>query len=379
MSKLIYLDSFSVGAFHEMYNASSLKMFMCLYDKVIYYSTKSSYCAVCNIFSEAKNVVHKTIWMVGGNTSFRNALHHLFACIVNLIVLFCVSRSFIVVINYNCLWGFGTMNWIIKRRHLKVMIVCHGEMEYLNSVKKLNCFSQKSLNKLKNSKLCIANDLYLCVLGQNILQNIKQCLPYNVSSHFICFEHSLMPKDVPPQKVSGNIIRFAMVGTIHQGVALDNLIKVSKAVCDKKQIEIYALGRVFCNAKILLDNGIKIIPNSDKEFVHRKLLENYIENMDAILVLHPCDSYKFTASAAVHDAVNNEKFIIGLKNNYYNHFFNLVRPGKLCDTIEELIEFIRNVSKPTLYQIDFKNNKKILSPENVAKAFKPILSQKGLI
>jgi hypothetical protein len=40
-NKLIYVDNSTIGSVHELFNATSLKMFSEIYDEVIYYTSRS--------------------------------------------------------------------------------------------------------------------------------------------------------------------------------------------------------------------------------------------------------------------------------------------------------------------------------------------------
>ena len=42
MKKLLYIDTYSTGHLHEMFDASSLRMFCDMYDEVRYYANKDS-------------------------------------------------------------------------------------------------------------------------------------------------------------------------------------------------------------------------------------------------------------------------------------------------------------------------------------------------
>ena len=53
MKKLLYIDTFSTGHIHEMFDASSLRMFGDLYDEIVYCANKDS----------IENIKHKTFFI----------------------------------------------------------------------------------------------------------------------------------------------------------------------------------------------------------------------------------------------------------------------------------------------------------------------------
>lgn len=72
MTKLIYIDSFGIGSFHETFNSSSLKMMSEIFNNVEHYSTKSSFEAVSSLLHDVpQNVNHHNIlvlkpkWKIG--------------------------------------------------------------------------------------------------------------------------------------------------------------------------------------------------------------------------------------------------------------------------------------------------------------------------
>mgnify|MGYP006977888919 CR=1 FL=1 len=80
-NKLIYVDNSTIGSVHELFNATSLKMFSEIYDEVIYYTSRS--------VKKIRFVLYKTkqlmldisfcllsIGMIKEATSY----HHFFQC-----------------------------------------------------------------------------------------------------------------------------------------------------------------------------------------------------------------------------------------------------------------------------------------------------------
>lgn len=386
MKKLIYADTFSCGSFHEVFNASSLKMFANMYQSVIYYATASS-CRSVKILLNGlpQNVSYRPLFIITFNNSFGNFIRHIISCIWNILILLFSDTNSTILFNYNSLWGTKWMNRIIRWRHLKVVIVCHGELEFLtvpSSSHPLNCLSTNSLKLFKSDKFRPAKNLYFCVLSKSILKNIQQVTTPNLRHKFISFEHTIIAQNVFPTQrriKDSQILKIGLIGSIGKEKGLDNILHFGKMLEPYPNLEIYALGRVSHYSELLSQVGIKYIPGAEREYIPRKILEQYMNDMDCFVFLYNTNKYKFTASGALLDAIDHEKIIFSLHNDYFDHIFNQLNIGLQFKSIEILVDYLKSCNKNDFNRIDFKMNKQILSPEREAIICKETFLHRNLI
>ena len=380
MKKLIYADTFSIGAFHETFNASSLMMFSNIYHEVVYFAPKSSMQNVEKLLGEfPANVQCRPILFLGGMGKIGNFLRYLSSFIWNVILVLLQRHDEVLYFNYNSLWAMRIINKIVRYRKTNVVITCHGELEYLINNEKINLFARAGLNLLKRNNWSISEGLYFCVLGKSILANLKEILPANHYVQFISFEHSFIPHNVIHHK-QDDIFRIGTVGTIRKQKGLNDIITIGKSLSSIPKCELYALGRVVVDPKILIKYNIKYIPGSELNYVSKKLLNQYIDYMDCLIFTYPINGYKLTASGAVFDAIDREKYILSLRNDYFDELFSRVNLGKLFNSVDEMIEFLMNVdSFNEFHGADFKLITRTLSYTEIAREFKIILIGLNLV
>lgn len=380
MKKLIYADTFSVGAFHETFNASSLMMFSMIYDKVVYRASKSSaQCVERLIETFPSNVEYKSIRLWAGSGSIGNFMRYLSSAVWNIILSLKQRRNEVLYFNYNSLWAMRLINFIARLRKINVIIACHGEIGYLINGIRLNSPAQAGLELFTDPRWNIAPSLHFCVLGESILANVPQVVAAKHLRHFISYEHSFIPHKVTPQMGDG-VYRIGTVGTIRKEKGLEQLLAMGEALKVVDKTEFYALGRVTCNPQLLSNAGVKFIPGTEKGYVPKGVLNQYIDKMDCLVFFYPTDSYKFTASGALFDAIDREKLILSLHNDYFDGIFDIANFGKLFDSIDEMITFVsQKGTLDKLQKIDFTNNKEKLSYTGAAIRFRERLEELELI
>ena len=245
--------------------------------------------------------------------------------------------------------------------------MCHGEIEYIVTGQRMNRFSVKGLRLFVNSHFKPAKTLHFCVLGKSIYQNLKGVVTDAVIDKTIYFEHTFIPRNSVTISPPDNIIRIGTIGTIRPEKGLEQIIQFGKAIKPIAEMEFYALGKVICDIKDLNAVNIKTIPGSDKEYIARDEFQSYIDKMDYLVFMYPTDKYKLTASGALFDAIDSEKPILSLHNDYFDTMFKRANLGKQFDSLDEMICYIKNLGGKNILDIDFKENKRKFSPEFEAK------------
>ena len=254
----------------------------------------------------------------------------------------------------------------------------HGELEYLyDSKSPLNSLSSKALRKIKEKNFTPPKNVYFCVLGESIQRNLKKYVSNNFYQKTISFEHSyIFRKKVKSKKNNDGFLRIGNIGEIRsEKLFIDNLIKFSKLLESIKKIKFYSIGRIFYNKDLLEKNGIKTIPDSHVRRLSRSEMNNYMSMLDYVIFLYPKDGYILRASGAIFDAIDNEKPILAIKNEYFNYLFSKYQEiGYLFENTEGIFEYLNNINQQNT-STDYKKIKHQLSPEIIALHFKKELEK----
>ena len=379
MNRLLYIDSFGIGPFHETFNSSSLKMMSEIFDKVEHYSTKSSFVAVSQLLHDVpRNVNHHNLLVLKPRWKVGRFMQLFSSFILNIyFVIFKLKKSDIAFFNYNTLWSMPFINWYCKYSKKNVIIMWHGELEFLYNKQKLNFISDRALHWIQRNDVKIADTLYFCVAGKSIVRNLHLVLPQHIITHFISFEHTFIHQVNANNAVSLHnkkdrcSIKLGTVGGINKYKGLDNILQFAEELNETDNIEIYALGRIRCSIEELRQKGIKYIPDSEKAYISKEIMNKYIDDMDLIFFLYPTNKYRLTASGAIFDSIDRKKFVLSLHNDYFDSLFQRVPIGKQFQSISEMANFIKSMKQ--LPKIDFNDILQKLSPEYEAVIFEKTL------
>lgn len=374
--RLIYIDNFSVGAFHEMYNASSLKMFSLIYDEVVYHTSKEVALHTFSILGEKpKNITYKPLFVTKRKNRFGNMLR-LFAPIFTSLIVFLRSRkSDVFFFNYNALWALNFINIYSSLFNCKTIVCLHGEIEFIERPYPINYISKKILERtFANKSYTLNKNLYFAVLGDNIKENMKPHISELMYKKLISFDHSyIFSNEVVHQLEVSEKMKVGIVGTLRQDEKFEGLAKLSHKL--NQNVEVFALGRVYVKRDTLKASNINIIKGSDKSYVSREVLDNYISEMDYVLFLSPAGSYRFTASCALFDAIDREKPILSLKNSYANYLFGKVPEiGRQFENIDEIAKFLLTGSR-NIGICNYKEVKMELGPIKCGRTIKHMLKK----
>lgn len=269
------------------------------------------------------------------------------------------------------------INWYCKKSKKKVIIMWHGELEFLYNNQRLNFISDKTLHWIQNKSVKVADSLFFCVAGKSIIKNLHLVVAKQFISHFISFEHTFISQNKNPAKISNGSknIKIGTVGTINEYKGLSNILKIASKLKPYDNIHLYTLGRVFCDPQILKENNIYYIKDADKKFIPKEILNESIDKMDVLIFLYPTNKYKLTASGAIFDSIDREKLILSLHNDYFDELFKKAFIGYQFDSIESMADFIINLKEEDLPKVDYKKVKYQFSPESEALIFSKTLKQ----
>ncbi|WP_336686226.1 hypothetical protein [Chryseobacterium bernardetii] len=369
----VFIDSNSIGNFHEIFNAAFFKILEARFERIVYLSSESS-CenlkktlANNNINYNSDKVEFKKIRVLEGKKSHHIFLRKIYASFLLFFLLLKHRNKDIVLANLN---EFGTLyiNLISNLFKINLTIVAHGELEYLiqNVPKNKPIFLYKKLlQRFFRNK--ISDNIKIITLGKSICKKLIEIYPKN-SDAFVSMEHPYFFKNVSVEKQSSLPVKMGIVGAVGENKGMLKFIKLSESLKDLiigGELELYVIGRHNYNTEDFpLINFIAktdtIIPTDE--------YNEAIKRLNAILFFYDQNQYQLTASGAIFDAINNEKPVIAIKNDYFNHICSYGQIGYLCEDADEMENIIRKIVKCeiSLEVIkDFKELKNVFNWKNI--------------
>ncbi|TVZ16942.1 glycosyltransferase family 4 protein [Maribacter sp. MAR_2009_72] len=370
MRKLHFIDSYSTKELHELFNSSSLMMFSKLYDRVEYYASKTSSLNTKKIIQPFPTTISiHNIPVIPYEPGYKALLKQLLATIVNIYLLIKIPKRDVVLFNYNTILSLKPINFINRYLKKKVIIICHGELESLSKPLDQTFGGRKLKSFFLNSNLNLSNDIYFFVLGESIKKNVIRLVDKQFTNRFYSFEHTAIFKNRMLKKYKDSeCLNVAFLGSMRDNKGIDQILKLVQRFENNIKIKFTIIGRIRTDISIINKLGINYINGADKFFLSRKLMDNEMENQDIILFMYPTDSYKFTASGALLDAIGYEKPILSLPNDYFNYVMNKrISTGKILNNDDEIYAYLNFLINNPLPTYNFQEIKSALSPISEAK------------
>ena len=350
-----------------------------MYDHIEYRCSKSSLEHVEKLLGVLpENVTVQTISLINSWGRFgkiKRFLKQIQAVFYNTFFILKASKDFDVIINYNTAPALPFVNWACKISKRRVLQVCHGEMADIAINRPTSVLFKWGLSLLTNPNAKIATNLFFAVLGNSIKNNLKGLISLQAEQKFLSFEHSAIFDSIQfsLKKTSSKLI-VGVIGAMRPSKGLENLIDLSKIFKDNNQIEFRIIGKVPLDSSIYEKSGITFPSKATDKYLSREEMYNHIRQLDYALFLFPSEVYKFTASGSVFDAINCERPILGLENDYFSEMF------KVYGDFGYLESNLENLKKRLLWLVDNKENiswnlkkvKEYFQPENVAKRFEKV-------
>ena len=382
--KVRFIDTLCTNGMHLLFNASLLAILEKIFDKISLYGEKNNINDEIKILEEngvdISKIERKNIYLPIVKSRISNFFLYLCSFFYNLYFIVIADKDDILVFNYNNLLAVRMMNIFNKIFHRKILIFCHGEMEFLiENRPSFGPFNRFTFYLGKcfflNKKIRIEQNIKFVVLGDSILKNVKEILPLNISKSFITMDHSYFFKkdDIIKEKViKTENIKIGTVGLFYRLKGADDFCKLVSSM-NNKNIEFSITGKILYDVRKLQELGVSLPENLGKDVIPRDILEKRIEDLDFILYLYPITSYKIMASGAILDALSFKRPIIALRNDYFSYIFEKFGEfGYLFDSLEDIINFLNQITlfsiDPTIF--DYKMIQQRLSIDFVSKTFR---------
>lgn len=216
----------------------------------------------------------------------------------------------------------------------KIMITVHGEAEGLVMPGKWKIWSYPFWIT-RTFKLEVPDNIYRLVLGKSIYENLRE-LGYakNVFHIEHPYEDFRDSNDILPAK-GKNI--FAYVGNCLEKKGGAVFVEAARQVQDAQfwVVGAYDLQLKYPQNLNVLSKG-KMLSYSE--------FNSSLEKITYACYPYSSDSYRFTASGAVFDAIKYLKPIIYIKNDYFDGIFQGLDVGYRCNDKAEFIAVIQKLN-----------------------------------
>lgn len=377
MLKITYIGTYATGVLHQMFDTCFLHVCALVSSHVDCYKHKSTYDFIKekgNQYGYINNIIFHPIHIISGEGRFKDLFKGIIGAFQNLFLYSKCSSDRTVVINYNNVFALRILNLACKIKKTKLFVVCHGEMDLLQDDRGglLAKLSRKMLKSFFYN-CSIAQDFYFIVLGDSILNNLKNCIPASSYKHFFSINHPyyIESKHFESRSKSFRELNLGLIGTLSIEKGLDSFMSFVELL-EEKQIKCHysIVGRINTHDydDFMIRHNIDIAWN----YLTREEMEERVANLDCVLYFYPSNSYKLIASGAIFDPISMRIPVIAIKNDFFEYVFKEIKyPAYLCDDINTMASVIE--SKEFVNYPESNIDWSAFSPEKVADRFKEIL------
>ena len=269
-------------------------------------------------------------------------------------IVFKAKRASVKIVFFSSLSPLG--NWYLSvlipilNRTSKFVIVLHGELELAKSskwTKRIENIYGKLLRSSFRTK--ISNRRFL-ILGSAVLRNV---LKNNLLARkdVICIEHPYIFEENPhvishagdllPQIVFGQLGVAKLAKQYH---LIFKLAEEMKDFIEDGIIRFEIVGQVFEEIRPFINPYVSF--QETDAFISRNEYDNKGRSLSYALFFYDEQSYEFTSSGAIMDAIAYEKPIIGFNIKPFSNIFGTndkCNPGYLFEDFESLLKSMKKI------------------------------------
>lgn len=264
-----------------------------------------------------------------------------------------------------------------KFKNKKIIIMTHGELEGLIlKNRKWKFWSYPFwITKCFNYKLPL--NISRIVLGKSIAENLKKYSDdkniYYIDQPRDGFELSnkILPKN------NDNV--FAFIGNCLYKKGGKTFVNAAKNISVDSKSTFEVIGAYDLSEKDIVSNLKLLAP--PHQMIPRKLFNEELKKITYACFPYPNNTYRFTASGAVLDAIIYLKPLVYIKNDYFDGIFDDAGDiGYRCEDEDDFIHTIKNLDKNSnisRYLKQIENLKKLqhkFSIKNIEQQLKTIIN-----
>ena len=350
---VVIADLWMCDKTHVPFNAAMVQIIQEIFktEKLSFFGEKRHIDNIVKVIGSTGRVSYHNIIQVKGGKA-KHIIRELFA-LYNLIKLaiFCRENNVSVLI---LLYMYPPSHYVFElvREYFfsgqKVFIVLHGEVGWINETqikhRKICGYLLKLALELKKKD----NNLKYIALGEVIKQNIL--INVNVQQELlISIDHPYIYSPILPRCPRLKPLSLASIGTaditrnVHLIFEVGN--KYNKYIT-AGLLKLDIIGPINSDIDKYVNQYVSYSKTGEK--LSRAEYEKKILDIDYALFFRHNNQYTMRASGALFDALQFEKPIIAIKNDYFEYYFKQFgNIGYLCETIEQLYQIINYLLKET--------------------------------
>lgn len=388
VKRIVFINTFAWAGAHEMFDASLLLMCSKSAESVICRVNKSHYLAMKHVLRDSKlaNVDLKEQLIIGGDKGILLLLRYIGGALLDWINLFKTRKDDLIIMPFNnvfSLRGINLLNKILKR---KILVFCHGEMEFVvSNVNRRGILSRMlsflCRNFFLNLNITFSDGIYFSVFGEKIKQNLAKFLSQDKILKFVTLDHPYIFQQYDSIEnntnlnKSINVLNIGTIGGMNLSKGMDKLLQFAeKCKAINLNVKISHTGKISVGRDKIIKNGSIDLPAVNKE-LKREEYNARINILDFLLFFYGCDNYKVTASGAIMDAIVLRKPIISLRNDYFEYIFEKFGCfGYLVDSVDQMVHLVDMIGQGKLVdKFDFDMIISSFLPESLQDDFNLII------
>jgi hypothetical protein len=357
------IDTFSYGAFHELFNACFYLIVINVFDNITYIVSKSQYKHIVSLlkkngYETDSNVKIKHVFVKKENRKYSFILRFFISSIIDLKYLFLEPKRNLLIFNINNAFSLFPIKFLNIFLQKKILIINHGELELLTDKKPGTRFGriQKVFLKIGFKFDIKSDNIFFLVLGDHIAKYLVTH-GYAKQDNILVLDHPVMPNNqISYLNEEKSYLNLGTVGSLFQSKGIDKYAQLVNKVNGKLSVNWHIIGR--CTNEMTPEKYPFIhFHAKENKFMKRSEMDKLISRLDYMLFFYPDTHYQLMASGAVYDAIIYEKPIIAIKNDYFVYLFEKYGAfGYLCNNIDEMINVIEQLSIIHTENSNFKIN-----------------------
>ncbi|MEN5058246.1 hypothetical protein [Sphingobacterium kitahiroshimense] len=364
MKKTVVIDTFSVGGFHEMFNASFLYVILnSTTGPVNYIADRTAIQAITLLLknnNQLGDLLERVIFLdktlPKGLSFYAIFFRYLYGTLLNIFYLFKFRSSKVIFPALNPLFGIF-LKQLVKILKTDTYVVCHGELGYLFSRYSLLSplfWYSAFLRPFFSGTL--PSTLKLILLGPSIVQNFTVHYP-RLFPNIVSMHHPYIFSNIRTKvRTTNSVLKFGWVGVATEAKGFPIFDKMTRHFSNEypNRFSAHFVGW----HPFSFDSYPQITFTSQAhEFLDRSVFDQAVSDLDYILFFYSNAQYRYTASGAIFDAIEHGKLIIALRNDYFEAIFEACGAiGFLCDSIEDMYHIVEQLLREEIKVDQFYAN-----------------------